>query len=191
MPEQAASPDAQLFQRVAERDPAAWSAFVERFGPLVHAICRRTGVSEDEREDIAQTIWIKLLRHAEHLRCPASLPGWVATTANRECWRHVARARQAVEARQHLGDRVGEDQPPPGLDLEQLETVQRVRDAVARLEGRCAQLLTALFLKPETPSYEDLAQTLGVPVGSLGPTRQRCLARLAADFELGGERLEP
>lgn len=185
-----ADADAELFQRVADGEPAAWSTFVERFGPLVHAICGRTGVSKGDREDVAQTIWVKLLRHAEHLRCPSSLPGWVATTAKRECWRHVSRSRRASDALQDAADSEREPAPAPEADLAQLETAQRVRDAVARLDGRCARLLTALFLSPSTPSYQDLAKDFGVPIGSLGPTRQRCLARLAVDLERRGESLD-
>jgi RNA polymerase sigma factor (sigma-70 family) len=190
--------DDRLFAGVRARDPAAWEEFVERFGPVVHAAARRAGLRRDEVEDAVQSTWSTLLRHAATIREPRSLPAWVVTTATRAAWR-IGR-RQGLE-RQARSDREAALELPnsaPGADreAEQLERVQIVRDELQRLDGRCGELLRGLFLDPGEPSYEELSARLGLAIGSIGPTRQRCLARLAAalerrGFSAGGPLSEP
>lgn len=183
--------DAELFARVQAADPAAWAEFVDRFGPAVQALARRAGLATAEAEDVVQSTWAVLLRQAGALREPRSLPAWVLTTARREAWRVQRRRRQRHEAE---ADASRPEAAPEDTDLdaefERLERVQLVRDGLARLEGRCGALLAALFLEDPRPAYEDLSLRLGLPVGSIGPTRQRCLAKLARLLEEQGFRPE-
>lgn len=183
--------DAELFARVQAADPAAWAEFVDRFGPAVQALARRAGLPAADADDVVQSTWTVLLRHAAALREPRSLPAWVLTTARREAWRVQRRRRQRIEAETQSGQsEVAAEDTDLDAESDRLERVQVVRDGLARMDGRCGALLAALFLEDPRPAYEDLSQRLGLPVGSIGPTRQRCLAKLARLLEAGGFRAE-
>jgi RNA polymerase sigma factor (sigma-70 family) len=177
--------DDALFVGVQERDPAAWEAFVDRFGPLIAAVPGRAGLAPDQVDDVVQATWMQLLRHAKLIRTPRSLPSWILTTAARETWRLQARenVRRSIEQEGALGTT---QERTTEVDLLQLERIQVVRDAVSQLGEPCSRLLKALFLAPTLPSYTELAKKLGIPVGSIGPTRQRCLARLAQGLARSG-----
>ncbi len=164
------------FERARNGDDAAWSALVDRYGALVYTVARRAGLAGDDADEVFQTTWIQLHKHLAHIREPKSLPGWIARTASRESWR-VGRRRKDVHDPDEAPERAHGDVPDD--EVERLERAQIVRDALARLDSRCKELLSALFLEAHEPSYGELAARLGVPIGSLGPTRQRCLARLA------------
>ncbi|QDU69515.1 RNA polymerase sigma factor [Engelhardtia mirabilis] len=183
-----AGEDDQLFAGVRDGRIDAWERFVVRFGPIVRAAARRAGLRGDAVDDAEQSTWTVLLRHASHIREPRSIPAWVITTATREAWR-----MGSLKAREHevgQGRRADLGLPTTAAAADELparlEQVQLVRDEVARLDGRCRALLTTLFLDPATPSYEEIASRLGIPAGSIGPTRQRCLARLALALERRG-----
>lgn len=165
-----------LFLRARDGDEPAWGALVEHYAALVHTVARRSGLSGDDADEVFQSTWIALYKHGAHIRVPASLPGWIARTAAREAWR-VAKRRNETKDPETGAERLFDEVP---VDVaERLERAQLVRDALGKLDARCQKLLSALFLEAEEPSYAALAQRLGVPIGSLGPTRQRCLARLA------------
>lgn len=185
MPAAASSPneDAALFAGLVEREPQAWARLIERFGPLVKTVALRAGARGPDLDDVLQATWATLLKHAPAIEKPASLSSWIATTAAREAWRQKQRRQQlegAGEARARALGRPDLESPEPELDLIALERAQALRDALARLGERCRELLEALFLAQEPPAYADLARRLGVPIGSLGPTRARCLAKLEA-----------
>lgn len=162
---------------------------MRRFGPVVRAAARRAGADLSSLEDVEQATWTMLLRHAASIREPRSLPAWVVTTATREAWRLGRRSRRRDEAESRHGEECSEALDEP-QDAVRLELVQAIRDGVGRLDTRCRGLLHALFLDPETASYEELSKDLGLPQGSIGPTRQRCLAKLGRELERRGLRLE-
>ncbi len=173
----------ELFAGVQRADPDAWAEFVDRFGPLVQALAARSGLDVAEAEDVGQATFAALLRHAPLVREPRSLPAWVLVTARREAWRLRRRRRRSAAVEEEVGrGRAAELEEPLDVDLERLERIQLVRDALARLGGRCAALLCGLFLDDPRPPYETLAARLGIAVGSIGPIRQRCLAKLALDL---------
>lgn len=176
--------DEALFAGVRERDPRAWEAFVDRFGALVASVPTRAGLSRDAVDDVVQATWLLLLRHAPLIRVPRSLPSWVLTTTARETWRVQARERSRRGVERESAS--NEQQPPSEVSLMRLEDVHAVREALGRLGARCRRLLEALFLRTERPRYEDLALELGISIGSIGPTRKRCLARMAEDLERRG-----
>lgn len=175
--------DSELFAGVQARDAAAWERFVDRFGGLVASVPSRAGLEPADVDDVVQTTWIQLYRHAAAIRTPRSLVSWVLTTAQRATWRVASRR---VPSAADLPDEALEGAPDASLEVERLEVAQRVREELAELSKPCQRLLEALFLRAEVPSYSDLARELEVPVGSLGPTRQRCLAGLATRLERRG-----
>jgi RNA polymerase sigma factor (sigma-70 family) len=159
--------------RAGERD--AWDQIVRRYAPLVWAVCRRLGVFGSEADDVAASVWLRLVERLATIREPAALPGWIATTTRRECLQ-VLRARGRTVP-------VEQDRLPSQADAasdEWLLTQERhlaLRIAFADLPDRCRHLLSMLFRDPPTP-YAEISRTLGLKVPSIGPTRMRCLGKL-------------
>jgi len=183
--------DSRLFAGVQGRDPAAWEAFVDRFGPLVLAAVRQAGCTGGEEDEVVQAAWQRLYTHAPSIVEPRALPAWVLRVARREAWLVVRRRRTG----EHLDALAGAEraeavEPAPDERLAALEQVQLVRDAVAGLGGRCTPLLRALFLEVDAPDYAALSVKLDMPIGSIGPSRQRCLAKLALALERSGVTAE-
>ncbi len=167
--------DADLLRR-AQHDDAAFRQIQDRFVRLLWATSANFGLDRSTREDIVQLVWLKLFQHLGRIRQPERLAGWLASTTRNECLRMVkARSRivltHAVERADH-GDE--------GVDaaLMRHETVQAVSEALASLGRSCQELLRLLAEDPP-PSYQAISAALGMPVPSIGPTRQRCLRNLA------------
>jgi RNA polymerase sigma factor (sigma-70 family) len=168
---------AVLVSRAQEGDQDAWDSIVERFLPLVGAIARRHRLAPTDGDDVGQTVWLRLVEHLGDLREPAALPGWIRTTARNECLRLLAaRGRTRVVDPQTGGlDTVTDDLTD--AELLAAERRQALRDALAELpEGR-RELLLLLLLDPPL-AYEEISRRLGIPIGSIGPTRARAFAQL-------------
>jgi RNA polymerase sigma factor (sigma-70 family) len=141
----------------------------------------------DAFQDVFTIVW----RNLDLLSEPAALPGWISTIARREAWRTARRrSRTAEQERRVAADPAGSGLPwqsPPADDAsERAERAALVRHAVDRLDGRCRDMLTMLFWEEPTPPYDEVAERLGMPLGSLGPTRGRCLEKLRERLEEGG-----
>jgi len=167
-----------LVVRAAGSDQSAWNELVERYAPLVWSICTRFQLSNQDSEDVGQTVWLLLVEHLGELREPAALPGWLAKTTARECLRVVTAAHRS----ERLGTRLDDaDQFAASavVDEEVLlaERNAGLRAAFAELPPRCQQLLAMLLADPP-PSYAEISAALDIPVGSIGPQRGRCLGRL-------------
>jgi RNA polymerase sigma factor (sigma-70 family) len=171
---------AELVRRARGGEQRAWDEIVERFAPLVWAICMRHRLSAADADDVGQSLWLCLLEHLTSLREPAALPGWIATATKRECLRvHGDRRRQLPVDFEARGDVVGADPTAAPIDDDLLAEERRaaVRAAFAQLRPQCRQLLALLAGEPPL-SYSRIAEILDVPIGSLGPTRARCLEKL-------------
>lgn len=168
---------AVLVSDAQEGDQDAWDSIVERFLPLVGAIARQHRLSPADGDDVGQTVWLRLVEHLAGLREPAALPGWIRTTARHECLRLLAaRGRtRAVDPQTGGLDTVTDDLSAAGLLA--AERRQALRDALAELpEGR-RELLLLLLVDPPL-AYEEISRRLGIPIGSIGPTRARAFAQL-------------
>ena len=167
-----------LVVRATAGDQLAWDEIVERYAPLVYAICTRYRLSSHDIEDVGQTVWLLLVEHLGKLREPAALPGWLATTTARECLRVVTAARRLELSRVGRDDslRFVDDK---AIDEEILmaERNASLRAGFAELPAPCQWLLSMLISDPPS-SYASIHDALGVPVGSIGPQRARCLDRL-------------
>ena len=167
--------------------PGAWRAVVGRFDDGLHAIARGYGLDTASVDDAVQQTWLAAVTHLAALREPAALPGWLRSILHRECLRVVTRSsREVPTGEDHLGDVVGDARvalraaPPRRPEDEAIRRAQvaALREAVRRrLSAREQQLMT-LLTDDQEPSYAEIARTLGLPVGSIGPTRARCLAKL-------------
>jgi len=155
-------------------EEAAWNELVCRYGQLVFSIPRRYGLDRDSCEDIFQEVFTILVRQLPGIRRRTGLPKWFITTTHRVCRSWFRRARRRAE---EISRVVEAPAPPPEL-IEQWERCQAVRQALRRLGGRCRELLTALYADQAPESYEDVARQLDMPMGSIGPTRARCLGKL-------------
>jgi RNA polymerase sigma factor (sigma-70 family) len=174
--------DPALVESCLNGDPRAWDELVERYGRLVYSIPRRMGFSATDADDVFQEVFATLLRSLGSVRDRKRLSAWLITTTRRECWRRGRTMARHAELDESLADGT-----PPVIDeIARWEREQGVREAVRRLDARCRELLTALFLDASSPSYEAIAARLGMPVGSIGPTRARCFKKLEAQLrELG------
>jgi RNA polymerase sigma factor (sigma-70 family) len=151
---------------------------VDRFSGLVWSIARGHRLGDADAADVAQTVWLRLVESLPRLREPAAVGGWLATTARNESLRLLRRAGREV-----VGGDLGLDETPadaahsPEAVLEAHERRDLVRRALEELSLRCQTLLRALAYSPDN-SYADISAALDMPVGSIGPTRSRCLDRL-------------
>ena len=182
MSEDEASPVPRLVAAAVDGDAAAWHELVARYTPLVLSVVRRHRLQADDSEDVVQTLWLRLVEHLGELREPAALPGWILTTARNECLR-VIRARRVMPSSDPFAHRSAAgaevvDQPMDTGMLED-ERHEALLAALAELPERQRALLTLLIEDPPVP-YEEVSARLGIPVGSIGPTRSRALARVRA-----------
>ena len=183
------TPLAELVSRASSGDQQAWRELVDRYANLVWSVARAHRLEHADAADVSQTTWLRLAEHLHSLRDPAKLPGWLATTARRESLRVIAgRRRETVVS---LPDEPGPDMAagPEMLVLTE-DRDRRLWRALRAISERCQQLLRILASSPEL-SYAEVGNVLGIPVGSIGPTRGRCLdtlrRRLTASDFTGGE----
>ena len=168
-----------LVARARTGDQQAWDALVERYAPMVWSICRRHQLGRTDAQDVGQNVWLALVRQLGNIRDPAALPGWLATTTTRECakaWRAARRpptTGQALEA-ENIPDTQA---ATAGQELERAERHAALREAFTSLPPRSQQLMTLLIEDPPMP-YAQISARLGIPVGSIGPTRRRLLDKL-------------
>jgi RNA polymerase sigma factor (sigma-70 family) len=169
---------AGLVQRAAERDRWAWERLVDQYARLVWAITRDFKLAESDAADVAQVTWMRLLEHIDRLEHPARVGAWLAATARNECLRAVAARKKIVLVQDDttLTDAAAR-QPEVDERLLANERAQDVREAVSSLPWQWQRLLELLMADPPA-SYAEISDQLGLPVGSIGPTRGRCLARL-------------
>ena len=167
-----------LVTRASGGDQDAWHELVDRYAPLVYTICTRYRLSNHDIEDVGQNVWLLLVEQLGKLREPAALPGWLATTTARECLRVVTAANKAERLGTGLDDSVlFVDDTAIDEEILMAERNAALRAAFAELPPRCKQLLSMLVRDPPR-SYAEIHAALGIPVGSIGPQRARCLDRL-------------
>jgi RNA polymerase sigma factor (sigma-70 family) len=170
----------QLVAAALQGDHTSWNRLVDRFTPLLLSVIRRHRLQGDDAEDVVQTVWLRLVEKLEGIREPEALPGWIITTARNECL-HLIKARRFVSPTD-LEDRGWPEGTGPSAvdsDLLEVERHEALLMALAELPERQRALLLLLIEDPPL-SYEEIGRRLGVPVGSIGPTRARALARVRA-----------
>ena len=204
--ELADAPVAALVAAAGRGDETAWSDLVVRYTPLVYSVINGYRLSWSDAADTNQTVWLRLVEQLARIREPQALPLWLVTTTRNECLRVLRdsrrtrsvdpleagldyfahdRARQNRAGQDRAGqDRAGAAAPGPATDPEDVgdrilaaERHQVLRDGLRQLPSRCQQLLALLVAEPRM-SYEDISAHIGIPIGSIGPTRARCLEKL-------------
>jgi RNA polymerase sigma factor (sigma-70 family) len=180
---------AALVTAAAGGDKAAWQALVERFGAMVWSIARGYRLSRADAADVSQTVWLRLAENIGKINNPERVGAWLATAARRECLQSIRTSTRTVP----IGDMALFEDAETDLNPTEEEVLRaegeresahRARvlwQALGRLPERCQQLLRVLMASPP-PSYAEVAAALGLPVGSIGPTRARCLQRLRQEL---------
>lgn len=178
----------QLVAAARSGDADAWNVLVEQFAGLVWHVIRGFRLSNAAGEDVYQTTWLRLAEHLDRIRQPESLGGWLARTARNECLRAVK-----LGGREDLRDNLDVDLVdrggPVDRTLDDQATNEILWKAFATLSQACQQLLRLLISEPPLP-YDRISELLGMSIGSIGPTRARCLAKLRTSrgvYLLGGE----
>lgn len=180
--------DEALVDACLAGDEAAWTALIRRYRRLIYSIPFAYRMTSDQADEIFQSVALKLFKHLGTLRRRAGLTSWLIVTTRREC----ASARRTAGRFSPMDDGA-EDVPlqdPPDVlrELHEIACEHTLALAFERMDPVCHQLLRALYLEEPTPSYKELSNRMGRPVGSLGPTRSRCLEKLREIYVgLGGE----
>jgi RNA polymerase sigma factor (sigma-70 family) len=174
--------DLQLVLACRRGDQLAWERLIQRYQRLIYAIPLRAGLDEDHAAEILQDVFTTLFQKLNDIEEPDKLQAWLVTTARRKTLRTISKAhgqpRSDVNSETSEAALVRDEAPLPDEQLMMLEEQHRVRTAVSLLDERCRSLLQMLFYRSEPPSYAEIAAFLGIPEGSIGPTRARCLAKL-------------
>jgi RNA polymerase sigma factor (sigma-70 family) len=168
-----------LVARAKDGDRQAWDALIERYAPLIWSICRRHRLGRADADDVAQSVWLRLVDQLDRVRDPAALPGWLATTARRECLR-VLGATQGPRATMYALDVESLPDERAGVADQGLLAAERhaaLREAFDQLPPNGKQLISLLIADPPLP-YADISARLGIPVGSIGPNRSRYLDKM-------------
>lgn len=162
-------------------DNAAWARLIDRFDPMLRRAARSFRLAASDVDDVVQDTWVQLYSHIGALREPAALPGWLATTVRRQALRLLqSQTRELLDAEPDRG--TADDQSPEAVVLE-AERRDALMQAVEALPDRQRRLVTMLVVQPSL-DYQQLGELLQMPIGSIGPTRARGLARLERDAEL-------
>jgi RNA polymerase sigma factor (sigma-70 family) len=178
--------DVTLVAGCLRGEARCWEALVRRYQRLVFTVVRRTGMDEHMAADVFQTVFSRLITHLPRIADPARLQAWIVTTAKREALLQRRRGERTVsmtDADDADGEPrewdVADSAPLAEEALDEIQQMERVRRALERLDPRCQSLMGMLFNDEDTPvGYGEMADRLNMAVGSIGPTRARCLDKL-------------
>jgi len=181
--------DAELIAACMHKEAWAWDALVDRYKRLVYSVALRAGLGPEDAADIFQTVFVLLLEHLHTLWAPQGLAAWLITTTKRESWRMLRKQqrepRDGEEVTTTLAaadDWLTHTHADEGLWADQA----LVHEALEQVSGGCRDLLRLLYFDHSEPSYEEISRRLKIPVGSIGPTRARCLQKMRAILQAMG-----
>ncbi len=181
--------DLQLVSACRRGDQRAWEKLIQRYQRLIYAIPLRAGLDEDQAADVFQDVFTTLFQKLNDIDEPEKLHAWLVTTTRRKTWRVLSqpqnspRSTTSTDLYDEEPATIRDEAPLPDEKLLLLEQQHRIRTAVSSLDERCRTLLEMLFYRREPPSYAEIAASLGIPEGSIGPTRARCLSKLLRILE--------
>ena len=177
---------AELVGRIRTGDGSAWRELVDQYEPLLRRLARQHRLSGPDADDAIQLTWLRCVEHIDQLTHTDRLRGWLATVCRRESVRLATKGRREVTLGEQTVTRIvdeGQEEHDPGAEMTRRDERDRLSRAITALPERQRRVLTEL-MREESQSYLDLSRQLGLPVGSIGPTRQRALARLRQDPRL-------
>jgi RNA polymerase sigma factor (sigma-70 family) len=168
---------ADLVEAARAGSDEALRRIVTEFSPLLWHVARATGLSRSDAEDVLQTVWMRLFAHLDGIHTATALTGWLVVTTRRESWRVHAAGRKVLPAAEDWLESLPDSEA--GCEEQVIADDQRraLWTAIQQLPQRCQELLRIVAFVPR-PDYAAVAAELGIPHGSVGPTRSRCLAKL-------------
>jgi RNA polymerase sigma factor (sigma-70 family) len=168
----------RLVKASVDHDEEAWNELVRRFAGLVAFVIRHYRLSAADTQDVSQLVWLRLVEHLADIREPSALPGWLATTTRHECERYLRINGRSV-AMDPLTMRLTDKADGPEVDelLLAAERRQVLLDGLRELTDQQRELLLMLTADPPY-AYAEISRILGIPIGSIGPTRSRVLDKL-------------
>lgn len=186
IPGVACTAEGELVRAAAAGDREAWDALVKRFGGLVWSIARAHRLSPADAADVSQTAWLRLVENLGRIREPDRVGGWLATTTRNECLRVIRRSGRQIPTDMDTDTEPTDTEAVP-LDTGLLagERDEALWQAFSAISQRCQVLLRMLIADPP-PSYDDISAALDMPIGSIGPTRARCLEHLRRKARISG-----
>ncbi|HEX7277173.1 MAG TPA: sigma-70 family RNA polymerase sigma factor [Acidimicrobiales bacterium] len=170
-------PVADLVDAARAGDAAAWDALVDRFGSRVRAVARSYRLGRADADDVFQVTWLRLVANLDSIREPERVGAWLVTTASHECLRLLRRSGRLVPGDDDWEETLVDDAADVDTGVLTTERDQALWAAMGMLTGACQRLLRLLAADPP-PSYQEVSAVLHMPVGSIGPTRRRCLTHL-------------
>jgi RNA polymerase sigma factor (sigma-70 family) len=175
------SATASLLARAAQGDQRAWDELVEAHTRLLWAVARSFRLDSADANDVVQTTWLRLVEHLDRIEDPTRLVGWLVTTARREAMRVLRRSGRERPAIEDTMLERADDSPPVDSALLLDERNAALWHAYEQLGDKCRQLLRVAVYEPR--AYDEISAALGMPIGSIGPTRRRCLTQLKTLLE--------
>jgi RNA polymerase sigma factor (sigma-70 family) len=179
----------ELVRAAAQGNQAAWEELVGRYSGLVWSVARSHRLGPADAADVTQTVWLRLVEHLGRIRDADHIGGWLATTTRHECLRVLKRSGREVPNDLLVVEQADDPRESPEWVVLSRESRRLVWLALGRLPQRCQVLLRALSWSPDS-SYAEISTALGIPIGSIGPTRMRCLERLRKQLAQAGGLLD-
>ena len=174
---------ASWVRRAGTGDLQAWNRLVDQYSRLIWSITTNFKLGESDAADVVQTTWMRLIEHIDRIEQPCRVGSWLASTARNECLRHIAARKRIVLIDEDVEfDSVDQRGPEVDEGLLARERAQDVRHAMSYLPPQWQRLMELLMSDPPV-SYAEISDQLGLPIGSIGPTRGRCLAKLRVLLE--------
>jgi len=173
--------DRELIAACSTGEAWAWDALVDRYKRLIYSVALRAGLGHEDAADVFQTVFTLLLDKMRGIRDPQALGAWLITTTKRQSWRLLKKRQRETTDEWDAASRpsVAEQWLHNAHPDESCWADQTlVRDALAQLGERCRRLLWLLYYDRSEPSYEQIGRQLEIPLGSVGPTRARCLQKM-------------
>jgi len=184
-----AQSDEQLVRDCIDGKHEAWSQLIDKYKNLIFSVPIKYGFSRDEAADIFQEVCLGLLSELKTVREPRALPKWLLTVTAHKCFHRKRLSRRLVSMDSEVLELPRIEVPPEALEIvAEAEREQGLREAMSDLSSRCRRLIEMLFFEQPSRPYSEVAQTLGLAVGSIGFIRQRCLEKLRKKVEELGIR---
>jgi RNA polymerase sigma factor (sigma-70 family) len=180
---------ASAFERWAAGDAVALDELVRVMTPVLWHVVRAYRLTTELAEDVVQTTWLSLVKSRASIQEPAAVGGWLTTTARREAWKVAKAAGRGIPVEDDELSRRLPDEDSAEAEVVRRDGDERLWDAVERLSERCQALLRIVAFE-HRPDYTTIAANLGMPVGSIGPTRGRCLQKLRTLIQKNGDHDE-